>query len=78
MSNPETSRHTAGIAKETLIVAPDGTGEMKIVSHRETTGAESGSSKARDRRREREHVYDGRPAIPLPPGVPWPPGLPRP
>lgn len=82
VSNPDTNRHTAGTAKETLVIASDTSGAMKIISHHEKTSSsnrsDSTSSKRRQRQSEREKVYDGRPVIPLPPNIPWPPGIPHP
>ena len=60
LSNSDTNRHAAGIAKETLIVKDDGTGVMKITSHHEKTSSSSGSDTASDkkgkRRGQRERV----------------------
>ena len=82
VSNPDTKRHTSGTAKETLVVSTDTSGLMKITSHHEKTTSGDSSNTAfdskRQRRSQRQKVYDGRPTIPLPPGVPSPPGLPRP
>ena len=81
VSDSQSGRHSSGTAKETLILAPDATGAMKIVSQREKTSAEKSSNSARHRR---EKVYDGkpvdneRPIIHLPPNIPWPSGIPRP
>lgn len=82
LSNPDTNRHTAGTAKETLVIAADTSGAMKIISHHEkissSNRSDSTPSKRRERQSEREKVYDGRPVIPLPPNIPWPPGIPHP
>jgi hypothetical protein len=82
VSNPETNRHKSGIATETLIVASDSNGAMKITSHHEKTGSgnasDAASDKKQQRRSQRQKVQDGRPVIPLPPGIPWPPSIPRP
>jgi len=81
VSDSQSGRHSSGTAKETLILAPDATGAMKIVSQREKTSAEKSRNSARHRR---EKVYDGRPVdnerpiIHLPPNIPWPSGIPRP
>jgi hypothetical protein len=79
VSNPNTNRHAAGIANETLIVKDDGTGAMKITSHQEKVNSNSDSDTATEKKRRRpnrERVYDGRPI--LPPNVPWPFPIPRP
>src|SRR5205823_444104 len=81
LSDPDSHRHASGIAKETIVVAADSSGAMKIISHHEKTipsKARLGSKKAPSDRPEREKVYDGRPVIPLPPNIPWPPGIPHP
>jgi hypothetical protein len=81
VSNPNTNRHAAGIANETLIVKDDGTGAMKITLHQEKVNSNGDSDTATEKKRRRpnrERVYDGRPVIPLPRNIPWPPGLPHP
>jgi len=40
-SNPQANKHASGIAKETLILAADSTGAMKIVSQKEQTSKRS-------------------------------------
>jgi tetratricopeptide (TPR) repeat protein len=40
-SNPQTNKHASGIAKETLIVASDASGTVKIVSQKEQTSKRS-------------------------------------
>jgi tetratricopeptide (TPR) repeat protein len=76
LSDPDSKRHASGIAKETLMIAPDSSGAMKIISHHETTKASSGShsssSKTSERRSDRQKVYKERLVIPQLPGVPWP------
>jgi len=42
-SNPETNKHASGIATETLIVATDASGAMKIVSQKEQTSTRGSS-----------------------------------
>jgi tetratricopeptide (TPR) repeat protein len=42
-SNPHTNKHTSGVATETLIVASDVSGAMKIVSQKEQTNKRSSS-----------------------------------
>jgi hypothetical protein len=81
VSDPQTGRHSSGTAEETLMLAPDSTGAMKIISERQETrkdGSREKSGKSNQRRDRREKVYDGRPVIPIPPNIPWPPGLPHP
>ena len=82
LSNPDTNRHAAGIAKETLVIASDTSGAMKIISHHEkisgSNRSDSTPSKSRQRQSERERIHNGRPVIPLPPNIPWPPGIPHP
>jgi tetratricopeptide (TPR) repeat protein len=46
-SDPQTNKHASGIAIETLIVASDASGAMKIVSQREQTSKE-GSSRSNE------------------------------
>ena len=82
-SDPQTGRHASGTAMETLILAPDSTGAMKIVSQREQTSSVRKKSGKSDGSRAKDHekVYEGKPIdrhIPIPPNIPWPPGLPRP
>ena len=45
VSNPQTNKHTSGTAKETLIMATDASGAMKIVSQKEQT-SKKGSSQS--------------------------------
>ena len=82
VSNPDTNRHTAGTAKETLVIVSDMSGAMKIISHHEkisgSNRSDSTSSKSRQRQSERERTYNGRPVIPSPPNIPWPPDIPHP
>jgi hypothetical protein len=40
-SDPQTNRHASGIAQETLILASDKSGAIKIVSHKEQTSKRS-------------------------------------
>jgi hypothetical protein len=42
-SDPQTNKHASGIAKETLILAPDSSGAMKIVSQKEQLTKRNGS-----------------------------------
>lgn len=42
-SNPQTKKHASGIATETLIVASDASGAMKIISQQEQTSKKSSS-----------------------------------
>jgi len=78
-SDTQTGRHSSGTAKETLVLAADSSGAMKIISHHEQLNASRGKSgKSNERRDRRERIYDARPVIPLPPNVPWPPGIPHP
>jgi hypothetical protein len=75
LSGSDSHRHASGIAKETIVVAADSSGAMKIISHHEQTipsDARLGSKKAPSDRQEREKIYEGKPVNPLPPGVPWP------
>jgi hypothetical protein len=68
VANPASNQHASGIATETLVVAPDSTGAMKIISQREQTGAKAtgpaSSGKEKHHRRRHEKVYDGRVAVP--------------
>jgi hypothetical protein len=43
-SDPQTNKHASGIAKETLILATDASGAMKIVSQKEQTSKRNSSS----------------------------------
>ena len=42
-SDPQTNKHASGIAKETLILAPDPSGAMKIISQREQLSNQNSS-----------------------------------
>lgn len=68
VSNPDSNRHSAGIAIETLVVTSDATGAMKIISHQEKTSSSSGSNNKRNQgRSERLRIYDSKPVALLPP-----------
>ena len=47
-SNPQTNKHVSGIARETLIVASDANGAMKIVSQREQTSKRGSSQPGKE------------------------------
>ena len=49
VSNPQTSNQTSGIAQETLILATDASGVMKIVSQKEQTSKKSSSQSDEER-----------------------------
>ena len=73
VSNPQTGRHVNGTAKETLMLAADPSGAMKIISHHEQTANNASREKSSKNRDRRERIYDARPVIPWPPNIPLPP-----
>jgi hypothetical protein len=87
VSNPQTGRRASGTAKETLMLAADSSGAMKIISQHEQTSKKPSrekSTESNERRDRREKIYRGkpidgrRPGIPFPQNIPWPPGIPHP
>jgi hypothetical protein len=87
VSNPQTGRHVSGTAKETLMLAADSSGAMKIISQHEQTSKKASrekSTESNERPGPREKIYRGkpidgsRPGIPFPQNIPWPPGIPHP
>ena len=79
--NPATNKRASGIVRETMVLEQDGRGVWKIVKERQTITSRNANE--RDRKREREKVYEGkrinqRPGLPIPANIPRPPNLPRP
>ncbi|HMF79888.1 MAG TPA: nuclear transport factor 2 family protein [Candidatus Acidoferrum sp.] len=74
VSDPATKKRVAGTATETEMLAPDASGNKKIISQHEkiTTSHRSDGKPAKT---EREKAYRGRPAgpeLPWRPNIPWP------
>jgi hypothetical protein len=75
VSNPATKKRVAGTATETEMLAPDASGNKKIISQKEKITTSHGSDSKPAKTREREKVYRGRPVGPAPPwqpNIPWP------
>jgi hypothetical protein len=74
VSNPATKRRVAGLATETEMLAPDASGNKKIISQHEKITTSHLSDSKPSKTREREKVYRGQPvgsALGLP-NIPWP------
>lgn len=75
VSNPATKKRIAGTAIETEMLAPDASGNKKIISqHEKITTSHGGDSKP-GKAREREQVYPSQstgPGLPWRPNIPWP------
>ncbi len=80
LHNPETNRRASGVARETLMLAADATGALKIVSHREKIDSRRDTTSREnkvERRRGHERIYQGQPVGPsVPVPLPWPFGRP--
>jgi hypothetical protein len=81
VANAATNKRATGVARETMVLEQDGSGAWKIVKERQTITSRNAAE--RERKREREKVYEGkpinpRPSFPIPPNIRWPPDLPRP
>ena len=75
VSNPATKKRIAGTAIETEMLAPDASGNKKIISQHEKITISHGSDGKPAKTREREKVSRGRPAgpeLPWRPSIPWP------
>ncbi|MDQ6624214.1 MAG: hypothetical protein M3Y86_12130 [Verrucomicrobiota bacterium] len=74
LSDPKTGRHASGQVKETLTLAADANGEMKIISQHEQITNQNSSATKTSRPRGREKVYRGQRVDPGPiaPFIPWP------